>query len=144
MKKGKNELVIWAGIGWYLKRVPGVVAGGPYVRAQLDKLDKDGHQVLVKTDADWKAANIGHYYDGKNWTDAEVVDMRMHVKDFSSSTLDGLNWEQVVIGNIPDAALYEVNDEYSRLYDKLWRELDQWCIDNLKGEELKYYYKTTD
>lgn len=39
---------------------------------------------------------------------------------------------------------YEVNDEYSRLYDKLWRELDQWCIDNLKGEELKYYYKTTD
>jgi alpha-L-rhamnosidase len=117
LKKGKNELVIWAGIGWYLKRVPGVVPGGPYVRAQLDKLDKDGHQVLVKTDADWKAANIGHYYEGKNWTDAEVVDMRMHVKDFNPSTLDALNWEQVVIGNIPDhkasAQMCELNAVYN-------------------------------
>ena len=39
---------------------------------------------------------------------------------------------------------YEKNDEYTKVYDKLWRELDQWCIDNLKGEELEYYYKTTD
>lgn len=39
---------------------------------------------------------------------------------------------------------HEHNDEYARLYDKLWRELDQWCIDNLEGEELEYYYNTTD
>lgn len=39
---------------------------------------------------------------------------------------------------------YGKNDEYAKIYDKLWRELDQWCIDNLKGEELEYYYKTTD
>ncbi len=39
---------------------------------------------------------------------------------------------------------YERNDEYARLYDKLWRELDQWCADNLKDEELDYYYSTTD
>lgn len=39
---------------------------------------------------------------------------------------------------------YEKNDEYTKVYDKLWRELDKWCVDNLKGEELEYYYKTTD
>ena len=39
---------------------------------------------------------------------------------------------------------YEKNDECTKVYDKLWRELDQWCVDNLKGEELEYYYKTTD
>ena len=39
---------------------------------------------------------------------------------------------------------YETSDMYARLYDKLWRELCQWCFDNLKGEELEYYYATTD
>lgn len=39
---------------------------------------------------------------------------------------------------------YGKNEEYAKLYDRLWREIDEWCIDNLKGEELEYYYKTTD
>ena len=39
---------------------------------------------------------------------------------------------------------HNVNDEYARLYDKLWRQVDEWCIENLKGEDLEYYYKTTD
>lgn len=39
---------------------------------------------------------------------------------------------------------HEVNDEYAKLYDRLWRQLDGWCIENLKDEALEYYYKTTD
>ena len=39
---------------------------------------------------------------------------------------------------------YEVNDEYAELYDRLWRQLDEWCVENLKDESLEYYYKTTD
>ena len=39
---------------------------------------------------------------------------------------------------------HEVNEEYAKLYNRLWLQLDAWCIDNLKGEELEYYYKTTD
>ena len=39
---------------------------------------------------------------------------------------------------------HNVNDEYARLYDKLWRQVDEWCIENLKEEDLEYYYKTTD
>ena len=39
---------------------------------------------------------------------------------------------------------YGQNEEYAKLYDKLWREIDEWCIDNFKGKELEYYYKTTD
>ena len=33
---------------------------------------------------------------------------------------------------------------YGELYDKLWKETDQYACDNLKGEELSYFYKTTD
>lgn len=36
------------------------------------------------------------------------------------------------------------NLEYSKLYDKLWSELDEWCLDNLKGKDLEYYIQTTD
>lgn len=39
---------------------------------------------------------------------------------------------------------YEVNDEYAKLYDRLWKQLDEWCMDTLKDEELEYYCKTTD
>lgn len=39
---------------------------------------------------------------------------------------------------------YEKNEEYAKLYNKLWLHLDEWCIDNLKDKELEYYYKTTD
>lgn len=30
------------------------------------------------------------------------------------------------------------------LYDKLWKEADEYAVNNLKGEELEYFYKTTD
>ena len=39
---------------------------------------------------------------------------------------------------------HEVNDEYAKLYNHLWQQLDAWCVDNLKDEALDYYYKTTD
>jgi len=32
----------------------------------------------------------------------------------------------------------------SELYDKLWRETDEWCMENLKDDDLRYYLQTTD
>jgi hypothetical protein len=39
---------------------------------------------------------------------------------------------------------YGSNDEYAEVYDELWREADEWAMDNLKGEELQYYLEITD
>ena len=39
---------------------------------------------------------------------------------------------------------YETNDAIARLYDTLWREADLWAIENLKDEELEYFYRVTD
>ena len=39
---------------------------------------------------------------------------------------------------------YERNEPLARLYDKLWRKVDRWCMDNLKGVDLQYYINTTD
>jgi len=36
------------------------------------------------------------------------------------------------------------NIEFGRLYEKLWRKTDNWCMKNLKGDELNYYLRTID
>ena len=36
------------------------------------------------------------------------------------------------------------NDGLSKLYDKLWKQADQYACDNLKGKEAEYFYQTTD
>lgn len=35
-------------------------------------------------------------------------------------------------------------DTLGRLYQQLWTEADTWCLDHLKGNDLTYYYRTTD
>lgn len=39
---------------------------------------------------------------------------------------------------------YKTNEKLARLYNDLWMELSNWCINNLKGADLSYYYMTTD
>lgn len=36
------------------------------------------------------------------------------------------------------------NDKYSKLYSDLYHKVDDWCLDNLRGDALTYYLKTTD
>ena len=39
---------------------------------------------------------------------------------------------------------YKTNEQYAKLYDKLWKEADSYACENLKDEEATYYYRTTD
>lgn len=39
---------------------------------------------------------------------------------------------------------YETNERYARVYNDLWEQADAYACDNLKGEELSYFYRTTD
>ena len=36
------------------------------------------------------------------------------------------------------------NETYAELYDSLWKQADEWCMEYLKGDDLEYYLKTTD
>lgn len=35
-------------------------------------------------------------------------------------------------------------EKLAKLYDKLFRDCDRWCCDNLKGEDLSYFFRITD
>ena len=39
---------------------------------------------------------------------------------------------------------YEDNEELAKLYNELWEQADNYACENLKGEELTYFYTTTD
>lgn len=53
--------------------------------------------------------------------------------------------ELVMVLNWKCWAFYEKGDqEISMLYQQLYEKADAWCMDNLKGDDLNYYLRTTD
>ena len=93
LKKGENELMLSTGIGWYQTHSKEVVAGGPYVRAQLDAVSAQGANTLVVTDGSWQASVSGRSTFG-TWRPhqmgGEIVDARVTPA-----------WEAVVVADIP-------------------------------------------
>lgn len=39
---------------------------------------------------------------------------------------------------------YQTNEPLARVYETLWKQAASYAEQNLKGEELSYYYNTTD
>lgn len=39
---------------------------------------------------------------------------------------------------------YEHDEQLAKLYDDLWQKADLYASEHLKGEELAYFYRTTD
>ena len=39
---------------------------------------------------------------------------------------------------------YERNEPLARAYNDLWEKADNYACEHLKGEELSYFYRTTD
>ena len=39
---------------------------------------------------------------------------------------------------------YETNGALARVYNDLWEKADAFAIDYLKGDELSYFFRTTD
>lgn len=52
--------------------------------------------------------------------------------------------ELVIVLNHKIWQWYEVKDNYARLYNRLWEQADLYAQENLKGEELSFFYQTTD
>lgn len=52
--------------------------------------------------------------------------------------------ELVMVLNWKIWAHYKDNKEYAALYEKLYHEADAYAVENLKSDELSYYYSTTD
>lgn len=52
--------------------------------------------------------------------------------------------ELVMVLNHKIWRYYGRNDEYARLYDYLWKRADNYAVNNLKDDELRYFLRVTD
>lgn len=66
------------------------------------------------------------------------------VKCLMLSGLSKKEAERMAMEPIDLELYYEGDRELAALYDRLWREADEYAMNNFKGEELDYYYRITD
>ena len=103
LRKGTNEIAIWASSGWYKPRTFGAVYEGPLVKAELDVLTPDGFTPLVWTDNSWQGVWSG-YRDYDTWLawhfGGEEIDARTVPANMENATLDKLAWGPVDVVEI--------------------------------------------
>lgn len=97
---------------------------------------------------------LGYNYETKTtfWEDFTIADCFgvSAIRDTFNRAFD--EWksnyvyltELVMVLNHKIWQHYQTNEKVAKLYDTLWRKADAYACDNLKGEELTYFYDTTD
>lgn len=103
LQEGKNELVIWLGKGWYQDQLPGVVNGGPFVRAQLEVQKNKKWETLLTTDSSWLARESGYTSFG-TWRPHQFGGEVIHAEDLITLDMESLNsvsWTQAKVIDIP-------------------------------------------
>ena len=118
LKEGENDLALWLGKGWYRENLPGVVPGGPFVRAQIDvrKADRSWSTLLV-TDSTWLASESAytsfgswrpHLFGGEILNASGLSDMR-------KAALDTATWKPALVADIPSHATSPQMTEPNRI-----------------------------
>ena len=105
LKNGENDIVLWLGKGWYQDRLAGVINGGPYVKAQIELLNKGISTPILVTDASWNGRESGYTSTGTwQWSrfGGERVDANQLLSDLTSSTLKAADWSPVKEVSIPE------------------------------------------
>ena len=101
------------------------------------------HQLLEQTGYQpkttfWQDFSVAEWYGEKAIRDT----YKRAFKEWKSN-IEYLT-ELVMILNWKIWQLAEVNEPIAKVYNELWEEADKYCLDNLTGEDLKYFLRTTD
>ena len=122
LQKGRNDLVIWLGRGWYQPGLPGVVYDGPLVKAQMEVLNNGHWEMLLASDASWLCRESGFTGIG-NWRPhrfgGERVEAGQLLADFNATTLDAVEWANVQEVDVPAHAVSPRMTEPNRIQQEL-------------------------
>lgn len=108
LKRGKNDLMLWLGRGWYRDALyPDVVVNkGPLVKVELDAVKDGKAEVVLVTDASWKVRQSEYSeYGTGTWKPYEfggdVLDGAKVLPNLNSKTLDGVEWQDAWVAKVP-------------------------------------------
>lgn len=108
VKKGRNDLMLWLGSGWYTEGLPGVVSSGPLVKAQLEKIENSRKEIILATDSTWLGRKSSYTRHGdwrSNRFGGEIIDGSMVKSDLSTDNNTGRNGQPVTIVTVPQHAV---------------------------------------
>ncbi len=134
VKKGRNDLVLWLGSGWYTEGLPGVVNNGPLVKAQMEKLSVNKREIILATGADWMGRKSSYNRHGDwrpNRFGGEVVDGTLAKTDLSMEDTSGRSWRSASVVSVPDHAVSPQMVEQNRI------------TETIKPVEIKSFGKDT-
>jgi alpha-L-rhamnosidase len=104
VKKGRNDLILWLGSGWYTEGLPGVVHSGPLVKAQLEIVENTQRTIIAATDSTW-LGRISSYTRHGNWHSdrfgGEIVDGSLTKTDLSVENTADRSWKPVSVISVP-------------------------------------------
>lgn len=108
LKRGENDLMLWLGRGWYREDLYAdiVVNNGPLVKVELNAVKDGKAEVVLVSDASWKArqSEYGEVGDG-TWRPhrfgGEYIDGRKVLPNLKSKTLDGVEWCDAWVTDVP-------------------------------------------
>lgn len=122
VRKGRNDLVLWLGQGWYSEGMPGVYGNVPLVRAQAEQIREINHEVLICTDSTWTGRASGYSTIG-NWRPhqfgGEFVDGSLLLPDLSSVSLDNALWRPVITATVHDQEPSPQTTEPNRIIERI-------------------------
>lgn len=105
LEKGENDFVLWLGKGWYQDGLPGVVNGGPFVRAQLEEFENGEWKTSLITDSTWKTRESGYASTGtwRPWQfGGEEISADRLLPALDRKTLNSVDWNTAVLAAIPE------------------------------------------
>lgn len=126
LRKGENNLVIWLGKGWYYDGAPGVVAGGPFMRAQLEILKDNSWETSLITDNSWNARESGYQSTWRNYhLGGEIIDASKLLPDFTAASLNTVDWSMAKDVEIPNHLTTPQMVEPNRIKKEFYPQLVQ-------------------
>jgi len=118
VKKGRNDLVLWLGSGWYSSGLPGVIDQGPLVKAQLEQLTGKQRKIVLATNSSWEGRSSEYTRVGKwksgNYGGEEINGNRV-TKNLSGESLDHGSWKSVVEVMVPEHEVSPQIVEFNRI-----------------------------
>lgn len=108
LKHGENDLLLWLGRGWYRDALyPDMVVNkGPLVKVELDAVKDGKAEVVAISDGTWKARQSEYTeYGAGTWRPyefgGEVLDGSKILPNLKSKTLDGVEWSDAWVADVP-------------------------------------------
>lgn len=119
LHKGRNDLLVWLGRGWYVDGFPGVLENGPFVRAELDIVNNGSATTLVATNGSWQVREGGYQPLTSHYLSGERVDGSILLPDMTTETLDAATWTTSVEKDILEQQTTPQRVELNRI-QKTW------------------------